>query len=300
MSLHSTTDRFIEDIVKAAKESFARSPRRQPGEELHIQVSGSSGHKLANHAALGAGLGGVLLPGLGAPIGAAFGADEGQGLSAAGGTLVGGLGGGLAGRLVGNALGGAQGRLIGSGLGAAAGALYGANRGGERTASAIDEAYTAGIKTAAARFGIKEAIFPALAQKALAAMGQLGHGIQTGAQHIAPNLPDGLRKNLVSGIGQFGAGMHNAAPQILQGFKGAENKEAFIGPLLGSIAGPALARSGVGALARGAGGGALGSMAGKVLPRIGGGMGGMAFDAATSMAGGALGDKLQQPRAPGL
>lgn len=70
-------------------------------------------------------------------------------------------------------------------------------------------------------------------------------------------------------------------------------KEAFIGPLLGSIAAPALARAGVGALAKGAGGHALSGMAGKVLPRIGGGMGSMAFDAATSMAGGALGDRLQ-------
>jgi hypothetical protein len=74
-------------------------------------------------------------------------------------------------------------------------------------------------------------------------------------------------------------------------------KEAFIGPLLGSIAGPALARAGVGALARGAGGSALGGMADRILPRIGGGMGGMAFDAASSMAGSALGNKLQ-PQGP--
>lgn len=301
MSLHSTTDRFIEDIVKAARESFAKSPRRQPGEELHVQVSGSGGHKLANHAALGAGLGGLLLPGLGAPIGAALGADEGQGLSAAGGTLIGGLGGGLAGRLVGSTLGGAQGRLIGSGLGAAAGALYGAHRGGERTASALSEARDEGVKAAAARFGVKEALLPpGLAQKLLGIAGQLGHGLQTGAEHIAPSMPQGLRQRLISGIGQFGSGMHQAAPQIMSGLKTSETKEAFIGPLLGSIAGPALARAGVGALAKGAGGAALGSMAGKVLPRISGGLGGGAFDAATSMAGGALGDKLQQPRAPGL
>lgn len=72
-------------------------------------------------------------------------------------------------------------------------------------------------------------------------------------------------------------------------------KEAFIAPLLGSIAGPALARAGVGALARGAGGPALGSLGSKVLPHISGGLGGGAFDAATSMAGGALGNKLQPP-----
>lgn len=241
MSLHSITDRFIEDIVKAAKESFAQSPRRRPGEELHVQVSGSGGHKLANHAALGAGLGGLLLPGIGAPIGAAMGADEGQGLSAAGGTILGGLGGGAAGSIAGGgigallgllaknpSLGAALGSGIGGGIGGVGGALYGAHRGGERTASALDEACVAGMKTAAARYGIKE---------------------------------------------------------------------AFIGPLLGSIAGPALARAGVGALARGAGGSALGGMAGRILPRIGGGMGGMAFDAASSMAGSALGNKLQ-PQGP--
>lgn len=74
-------------------------------------------------------------------------------------------------------------------------------------------------------------------------------------------------------------------------------KEAFLGSLIGSVAGPALARAGVGALARGAGGKALGGIASKALPRIGSGMGGMAFDAATSMAGGELGGKLQ-PQSP--
>lgn len=243
MSLHSTTDRFIEDLIKAAKESFARSPRRQPGEELHVQVSGSGGHKLANHAALGAGLGGILLPGLGAPIGAALGADEGQGLSAAGGTLLGGLGGGALGSAAGGGLGAllgliaknpragaALGSAIGGGVGGLGGALYGADRGGEGHGK-LGQACEDGVRSAAARFGVKE---------------------------------------------------------------------AFIAPLLGSIAGPMLARAGVGALARGVGGKALGGMAGSVLPKIGGGMGGMAFDAATSMAGGALGDKLQQPRSPGL
>lgn len=243
MSLHSTTDRFIEDIVKAAKESFAQSPRRQPGEALHVQISGSGGHKLANHAALGAGVGGLLLPGLGAPIGAAIGADEGQGLSAAGGTILGGLGGGALGSAAGGGIGAllgllannpragaALGSAIGGGAGGIGGALYGANRGGEAPGK-LGQVCEDGMRTAAARFGVKE---------------------------------------------------------------------AFLGPLLGSVAGPMLARAGVGALARGAGGSALGGIAGKVLPRIGGGMGGMAFDAATSMAGGALGDKLQQPRTPGL
>lgn len=243
MSLHSTTDQFIEGLIKAAKESFAKSPRRQPGEELHVQTSGNSGHKLANHAALGAGVGTLLLPGLGAPIGAAIGADKGQAVPAAAGTILGGMGGGALGALSGGGLGALIGALagrpstgagLGSALGGAAGGiggmLYGAQRGGHKDSivDKISAARNEGVKAAAIRFNIKE---------------------------------------------------------------------AFIGPLLGSIAGPAMARAGVGALARGAGGNALSGMAGKVLPRIGGGMGGMAFDAASSMAGSALGDKLQ-PRGP--
>lgn len=245
MSLHSITDRFIEDIVKAARESFAQSPRRQPGEELHVEIRGSGGHKLANHAGLGALAGGLMLPGIGAPIGAAIGADEGQRGTAAIGSVLGGVGGAGLGALGGGGLGALLGSLahnpglgaqIGAGMGAGVGGLggmmYGAQRGGHRD-SIVDKLSAArdeGVKAAAARFGVKK---------------------------------------------------------------------AFIGPLLGSIAGPALARAGVGALARGAGGSALGGMAGRILPRIGGGMGGMAFDAASSMAGSALGDKLQ-PRAPGL
>lgn len=74
-------------------------------------------------------------------------------------------------------------------------------------------------------------------------------------------------------------------------------KEAFL-PMLGAIAGPTLARAGLGALGRGVAGKALGGIAGKVAPRIAGGLGGAAFDQAASMAGGALGQKMQQPPQP--
>lgn len=246
MSLHSTTDRFIEDLIKAAKESFARSPRRQPGETLHVQMSGNSGQKLANHAGLGALAGGLMLPGIGAPIGAAMGADEGQRGTAAIGSILGGAGGAGLGALGVGGLSAGLGTLLhspemgrqlgmlgtgaGAGLGGVAGMMYGAQKGGHKDSIAdkLSSARYEGTRSAAARFGIKE---------------------------------------------------------------------AFIGPLLGSIAGPAMARAGVGALARGAGGSALGGMASKVLPHIGGGMGGMAFDAASSMAGGALGNRLQ-PQGP--
>lgn len=73
-------------------------------------------------------------------------------------------------------------------------------------------------------------------------------------------------------------------------------KEAFL-PMLGAIAGPALARMGLGRLAAGAGGKMLGGIAGKVAPRVAGGLGGAAFDQAAGMAGGALGQRLQ-PQQP--
>jgi len=207
-------EKFIADIVKGASDSFSKG-KRVSNESLFVQRDGGIETKIANLAALGAGVGGLLVPGIGAPIGAALGADDGQGLAAAGGTILGALGGGMGGRVLGSLVGGPMGAAMGTGLGAGAGALYGAHRGGQ--------------KSAADRFGIKE---------------------------------------------------------------------AFLGPLLGSIAAPAAARAGLGALAGKAGTGAIGSMASKVLPHVGSGMGGMAFDAATSMAGGALGNKLERPMGP--
>lgn len=63
----------------------------------------------------------------------------------------------------------------------------------------------------------------------------------------------------------------------------ARYKVAFLGavaPLLGSVAGPALARAG------------LGKVAPALASGLGNGMKGMAFDTAASMAGGAMGNKL--------
>jgi hypothetical protein len=128
-------DRIIADLVEGARrsEGFMRGSRA--GVEVARENRGRE-EKLANHAALGAGLGGLLLPGIGAPIGAAIGADKGQGLSAAGGTILGGAGGALAGGGIGALLGAlAQnpelGAMLGGGLGGVGGALYGAHRGGK-------------------------------------------------------------------------------------------------------------------------------------------------------------------------
>jgi hypothetical protein len=69
-------------------------------------------------------------------------------------------------------------------------------------------------------------------------------------------------------------------------------KEAFL-QMIGALAGPMLARAGIGAAAKRVGGGMLGNMARKVAPKIQGGMGGAAFDMAGSLAGQAAGDRLQ-------
>lgn len=67
----------------------------------------------------------------------------------------------------------------------------------------------------------------------------------------------------------------------------AHFKIAFLGavaPLLGSVAGPALAR------------GAMGKIAPGLAAGLGNGMKGMAFDTAASMAGGAMGQKMTGPQ----
>ena len=127
--MDSITKKIIDDLVKGAAESegFIR------GSRMSVEVKADNGReeKLANHAALGAGLGGLLLPGIGAPIGAALGADKGQGLAAAGGSLLGGIGGAAGGGLAGGGIGALLGALAGNpGAGAALGAPVGAGLGG--------------------------------------------------------------------------------------------------------------------------------------------------------------------------
>lgn len=159
-------DKFIADLVKGAE----ANSRANGGPGVNILVDRENRgreEKLANHAALGGLAGGLLLPGIGAPIGAAVGADKGQGLSAAGGSILGGAGGALAGGGLGALLGALAGNPqlgmgVGAGLGALPGMMYGAHRGGEKT-STLESRYTAGVKAAAAAFGIKEAFLGALA-----------------------------------------------------------------------------------------------------------------------------------------
>lgn len=195
-------DKFIADIVKSA----GRSPFT--GKAQAITVSRENrGHeeKLANHAGLGAAFLG--------PIGAAIGADKGQGLSAAGGSVLGGMGGSLAGLPIGALLGAlagnpAAGASIGGALGGYAGNIYGASRGGEDDSLAgqvkhkLSSHHAAGVKDAAARFGIKEAFLPMLGaiagpMLARAGAGALARGaggamLGRAAGAIAPRIAGGV------------------------------------------------------------------------------------------------------------
>lgn len=237
-------DKFIADLVKGAE----LNSRANGGPGVNVLISrDNTGHeeKLANHAALGALMGSIAMPGFGAPIGAALGADEGQRGSAAIGSVLGGAGGALAGGGLG-VLGGILtgnpelAKLLGAagaGIGGVSGMMYGASRGGHADTlgekirgkfSALEDRYVAGADAAARALGVKVAFLP----------------------------------------------------------------------MLGAIAGPTLARAGLSALGRGVAGKALSGIAGKVAPRIAGGLGGAAFDQAASMAGGALGQKMQQSPQP--
>lgn len=165
--------------------------------------------------------------------------------------------------------------------------------------------------------------------------GALGGGLAgagTGALlskllHLNPAVAQDLGAMLSvggAGVGGLGgaaagssAGMEPHHPSLMERLKGGsletrytdgvkaaaaafQIKEAIL-PLVGALLGGTALRAGAGALARGVGGKALGGMAGKVLPKMTGGLGGAATDMVGSMAGGALGQKLmpqQQQQQP--
>lgn len=200
-----------------------------------------------------------------------------------GGDLVGqkfanhaGLGGALAGPI-----GAAIGADPGQGLSAAGGSLLGGAGG----------AFGGGL----AGGGIGMLLARLLGRDAIAG-GQLGSLIGTGVGGLAGSAYGGHK----GGEGRSLVDKLSAA--AVDGVKAAAArfgvKEAFL-PLLaaaGEIAGPALARAGLGSLAEGAGGKMLGGVAGKLMPHIGGGVGGAAFNQLTSAAGGALGQHMQRPQ----
>lgn len=202
---------------------------------------------------------------VGGPVGAALGADKGQEMAAAKGSFMGGL--------KGLGIGG----LAGGGLGALLPLLAG-------------ESPSLGAALGGAGLG--------------GALGSYAGSIG-GAAH-AGDKPPGLLDRMKGG---------SLEACYIKGIKAAAAtfgiKESMAGllaaalPMAGSLLGGTAARAGVGALARGAGGSAISGMAGKMLPKMTGGIGGAATDMLGSMAGGAVGQKLapkppQQPQPPGM
>lgn len=218
-------DRFVADLVEGAE----RNSRANGGPGVNVLVSrnrSGSESKLANHAALGAGLGGLMVPGLGAPIGAALGADEGHRGDAALGSILGGLGGGLGGMGLGGLIGALAGNpglgaMAGGTLGGAAGTLYGAHKGGEsesildKAKSKLGAAHDDGAKTAVERFGVKEAFLPLL--------GSLvgGTALRAGAGALARGAGGRMLGGLASkALPHMTGGIGGAATDMIGGMAG--------------------------------------------------------------------------------
>lgn len=178
---------------------------------------------------------------------------------------------------IGGALGGG---LLGGGAGALGGSLAGAGTG----------ALLAKLLRLDPSVGQELGSALGLGGAAVGGLGGAAAGTAAGQEDRKPGLMDRLKG--ASLTAHYDAGIKAAADAF-------GVKEAFL-PMLGAIAGPALARFGLGRLAAGAGGRMLGGLASKVAPRIAGGLGGMAFDQAAGMAGGALGQHMEAPRPPAM
>jgi len=115
----------------------------------------------------------------------------------------------------------------------------------------------------------------------LAALGLLGGSIGGSALggHVGQSVarPDREREKQSALADAYSAGEKAALDRFKVAFLGA------VAPLIGSIAGPALAR------------GALGRVAPMAAKAIGSGMKGQLFDAAASTVGGMAGQKLTGP-----
>lgn len=193
-------------------------------------------------------------------------------------------------------LGALAGGLALPGLGAPIGAALGADE-GQRGQAAIGSVLGgAGGALAGGGLGALLATLtghPELARMAggagagLGGVGGMMYGASKGGHK--DSLVEKARDKLSSLEQTYAAGAQAAADRF---------KVAFL-PLLGSLAGGALLRGGLGMAARRFGGNAIGRAAGGALNWAGkGGMRGGALDMAGSMAGGALGQQLQGPQGP--
>lgn len=129
--------------------------------------------------------------------------------------------------------------------------------------------------------------------------GGLGLAAPAGLRALGKNNPSGAPAMLGSGAPKVAAYYAQGHAAAVHAF---DIKTAFLGavlPLAGQLLGGTAMRAGAGALARGAGGKALGNIAGKALPRMGSGIGGMATDMIGGSLGGAVAQKMtSQPPPP--
>lgn len=132
--------------------------------------------------------------------------------------------------------------------------------------------------------------------------GGLGLAAPAGLRALGKNNPSGAPAMLGSGAPKVAAFDAYYAQGHAAAVHAFDIKTAFLGavlPLAGQLLGGTAMRAGAGALARGAGGKALGNIAGKALPRMGSGIGGMATDMIGGSLGGAVAQKMtSQPPPP--
>lgn len=256
---------FLDKMIADLKEGAERSEGFMRGGRVGVEVARERRGreaKLANHPMLGP----------------ALGAGLGSGLAAAGHGPM------LAGPAMAALSASAQG---GSPIGAGAGSYLGGSLGG-LAGSALGKALFGTVFNPEAG-----ALVGGLAGNVLGSMGGAAIGSSTRDER---SLGDKLKDKL-------GA----LEQHYTDGTKAAANhfglKEAFLGAL-GSLAGGALLRGGLGAAAGRFGGSALGRAAGGVLnaaakPGMAGHLASGAIDMAGSMAGGAIGNRLQGQGAQG-
>lgn len=249
---------FLDKMIADLKEGAERSEGFMRGGRVGVEVARERRGREEKLAGFGGGLGGAIGP-LGAAVGA--GLQDGDAGSAAGGAL-GSLAGGVLGAPVG-ALGGA---LVGVPIGALVNLIRGKDVGDGATLGAAVGGTAGGL--------------------AGAPLGSIVGG-HLGQNRFRDDDDKPKTKKRAALEAHYADGAKAAADHF---------KVAFL-PMLGSLAGGALLRGGLGMAAKRFGGNALGRAAGGVMNWAGkSGLRGNALDMAGSMAGGAIGSQLQGPQ----
>lgn len=252
-------DKMIADLKEGASRSEGFLRGGHVGVEVARERRGEE-HKLANAGGLGAALLG--------PVGAALGADSGARMQAAGGSLLGGAGGALLGTGLGAGIGALAGNpLLGGALGGLGGGYLGNVIGGQMGGEHDNPLKKLSMFTMSDPKTVAKNIVP-------------GKTPPPPPKKGPPPIPAAALKKA------FDQGATTAADHF-------GVKEALL-PLIGSLAGGALLRGGLGMAARRFGGNAVGRAAqGALNFGAKGGWRGNALDMAGSTLGGMAGAQLQ-------